>query len=135
MNDDAASAYYQANKDRDDDWDETPSPGGRSEKRRLQSMVSVRFSPDEIDRVREAAAATGMSLSGFLRDAALARAEGRTQPHGSPAEAHAAAEYSSSTAASPPADGSRVVTTYVSVVQSSTAAAYSQNYDVSTHAA
>lgn len=43
------------------------------ERRRLAAMVSVRFTPEEVDRVRATAARLGMSLSAFVRDAALSK--------------------------------------------------------------
>ena len=43
----------------------------RSENRRLASMVSVRFSPDEESHVREAAERSRQSVSGYVRRAAL----------------------------------------------------------------
>ena len=46
----------------------------RSERRRLASLVSVRFSPTEEALVRAAAAARGRSVSGFVREAALREA-------------------------------------------------------------
>src|SRR6266403_1597428 len=44
---------------------------GRGESRRLESMVSVRFSPQEEERVREAAERSKQSVSGYVRRAAL----------------------------------------------------------------
>jgi len=43
----------------------------RSEVRRLASMVSVRFSPEEEVHVREAAERSKQSVSGYVRRAAL----------------------------------------------------------------
>jgi mobilization protein NikA len=43
----------------------------RSEVRRLASMVSVRFSPEEETHVREAAERSKQSVSGYVRRAAL----------------------------------------------------------------
>ncbi len=39
----------------------------RSEKRRLDSIVSVRFSPAEVEELRRRARLMGMSMSGYLR--------------------------------------------------------------------
>lgn len=73
MNSDAE--HYQANKDSGAEWgDEAPAPRRRSERRRLDAMVSVRFSPEEADRVRGAAEAAGLSLSSYIRDLVLGSA-------------------------------------------------------------
>jgi hypothetical protein len=44
----------------------------REERRRLASMVSVRFSPDEEQAVRRAATARRQSVSNFIRQLVLA---------------------------------------------------------------
>jgi hypothetical protein len=64
--------YYQAHKDDEDEW----GPGERAparQRRRLAAMVSVRFSPEEAERVRQAARERNESLSTFVRRAALER--------------------------------------------------------------
>jgi hypothetical protein len=38
-----------------------------SKRRRLDSIVSVRFSPAEVDELRRRAAIHGMTMSGYLR--------------------------------------------------------------------
>jgi len=63
--------YYQAHKDEEEEREVEAEPLPRPERRRLASMVSVRFSPEEVHRVRAAAEALEMSLSGFVRQAAL----------------------------------------------------------------
>jgi uncharacterized protein (DUF1778 family) len=66
------AAYYEAHKDDPDEWgDATPSGKPR---RRLASMFSVRLAPTEADLVRREAENRGMSVSAFLRTAALAEA-------------------------------------------------------------
>jgi len=58
--------------DDDQEWEEVPAPKRkRSEKRRLDSMVSVRFAPAEVDELRRRARGLGMSVSGYLRWLAL----------------------------------------------------------------
>jgi hypothetical protein len=71
MDNDKDAGYYQGHKDDEDEWEDVPEPGRRSESRRLRAMVSVRFSPEEADSVRAAADAAGLSLSAFIRVAAL----------------------------------------------------------------
>jgi hypothetical protein len=66
--------YYQAHRDDPEDWGEPERPPA-SPKRRLASMISVRFSPDEADMVRRAAEAADESLSQFVRKAALQRCQ------------------------------------------------------------
>ena len=72
MNSDAE--YFQQHKDDEAEWDDAddePQSIARSETRRLAAMISVRFAPNEVDLVRDAAASEGLSLSGFVRNAAL----------------------------------------------------------------
>ncbi|ERR1039457_6214976 len=73
------AAHYETHKDDPDEWgDGTPRSKPR---RRLASMFSVRLAPAEAAVVREAAEKRGMSVSAFLRAAALAEAlEGRRIP-------------------------------------------------------
>jgi hypothetical protein len=66
--------YFQGHKDDTDEWGEPEPPAGPNEKRRLAAMVSVRLSPGESDAIRKVAAARQMTLSGFMRQAALAEA-------------------------------------------------------------
>jgi hypothetical protein len=51
-----------------------PARKRKSERRQRGAMVSVRFSPDELASVQEHAADAGMSVSGYLRNLALAAA-------------------------------------------------------------
>jgi hypothetical protein len=80
MNEQERAAYYEAHRGDDaDEWDE-PEPEPAKPRRRLASMISVRLTPEEVDAVREAARQSGTSVSAFMREAALARAEGRERP-------------------------------------------------------
>jgi hypothetical protein len=63
--------YYESHKDDPELWGE-PQPA--KPRRRLASMISVRLSPDEADAIREAAEREGLSVSAFLRAAALKEA-------------------------------------------------------------
>lgn len=47
----------------------------KSERRQRGALVSVRFSPDELASVQAHAAEVGTSVSGYLRDLALAAAQ------------------------------------------------------------
>jgi hypothetical protein len=67
--------YYQAHKDDEDEWGEPERPPSSFPKRRLASMISVRFSPDEARAIRQAAEAADESLSQFVRMAALQRCQ------------------------------------------------------------
>lgn len=60
-----AAARYEADKDADE-WGE---PVRRPHAKRLATVVSVRFSADELDAVREAAGDGGVSR--FVRDATV----------------------------------------------------------------
>ena len=64
------AAYYQAHKDDPDEWDD-PTPPRRIPRRRLAAMISVRFTPAELELLRQAAGRRGESLSAFVRSAAL----------------------------------------------------------------
>jgi len=66
------AAYYETHKDDSDEWGDV-APSGKP-RRRLASMFSVRLAPAEADVVRRAAESRGMSVSAFLRSAALAEA-------------------------------------------------------------
>jgi hypothetical protein len=68
--------YYQAHKDDPEEWGE-PQRAPRSRSRRLAAMISVRFTPDEEQVVRQAALDTGQSVSHFIRQATLKEAGSR----------------------------------------------------------
>jgi len=65
------AAYENSGSDAGD-W-AAPTRPTTGRRPRLATMVSVRFSPEEIDRVRADAEADGMTVSAYLRAAALAR--------------------------------------------------------------
>jgi hypothetical protein len=68
--------YYQRHKDEPEEWGEAQAaPKPRS--RRLAAMISVRFTPDEEEIVREAALSANESVSHFIRQAALKAARSR----------------------------------------------------------
>ena len=73
------ASYYQRHKDEPDEWEEVPAPPARRPKRRLDAMFSVRFSPAELDTLREAAGRRGETVSTFVRTTAL-RAAQQTVP-------------------------------------------------------
>ena len=60
--------YYEAHQGDPGEWGE-PEPA--KPRRRLASMFSVRLAPDELEAVRNAAERRGLSVSAFLRRAAL----------------------------------------------------------------
>jgi Mobilization protein NikA len=65
------ATYYEAHKDDPEEWGEgLPA----KQRRRLASMFSVRLSPSEAAEVRAAAERRGVSVSAFLRAAALKEA-------------------------------------------------------------
>ena len=67
------AAYYQAHKDDPGEWGE-PKPAEKPRKRRLAAMISVRFTPEEEDEIRQAAQSNGYSVSQFIREIALKQA-------------------------------------------------------------
>ena len=76
MSEQTRAQYYQAQKDDEGEWGEPERPPASS-RRRLASMISVRFSPNEAQMIRQAAEAADESVSQFVRKAALQRC----QPH------------------------------------------------------
>jgi uncharacterized protein (DUF1778 family) len=62
--------YYQAHKDDPEEWGEA-QPAPKSKRRRLAAMISVRFTPEEDEAVRQVAQSLGKSVSAFIRQAAL----------------------------------------------------------------
>jgi hypothetical protein len=67
------AAYYQAHKDDSGEWGDS-KPAGKPRKRRLAAMISVRFTPEEEDEIRQAAQSKGCSVSQFIRETALEQA-------------------------------------------------------------
>ena len=67
------ASYYQEHKDDAEEWEEAPPPSHAATRprRRLDAIVSVRFSPAEQDLLRAAASRRGETLSTFVRSAAL----------------------------------------------------------------
>lgn len=61
--------YYQEHRDDEEEWGEPLEP--RSERRRLASMISVRFTPEEAEQIRKAAAQADSSVSDFIRQSTL----------------------------------------------------------------
>lgn len=77
----ARRALYDQAGSKGVDWGESSRPAS-GRRPRLESMVSVRFSPEEIERVRAAAEADGETVSSYIRAAVLSRATPTTQrPH------------------------------------------------------
>ncbi len=70
MSESELAARLQAEKDDLSQWDEVTAPT-RAGKRKLSAMVSVRLSPEELERVQERAEESGQSVSSYLRNLAL----------------------------------------------------------------
>lgn len=64
--------FYQAHKDDPGEWGD-PRPAPRSSRRRLAAMISVRFTPQQEQQIREIAAIRGVSVSRLLREAGLSQ--------------------------------------------------------------
>ena len=62
--------YYQEHKDDPEEWGDA-EPTERRPSRRLASMISVRFSPEEEELIRARAAQRGTSVSNLIRQAVL----------------------------------------------------------------
>lgn len=69
------ASYYQQHKDDPDEWEEVAAPPAPRPKRRLDAMISVRFSPAEIDILRKAAGRRAETVSTFVRASALRAAQ------------------------------------------------------------
>ena len=77
MRDNELAGQIEAMRDDAEAWGDPVPEGGRkrkSERRQRGAMVSVRFSPDELASVQAHAAEAGASVSGYLRNLALAAA-------------------------------------------------------------
>ena len=75
MTDEELAAQVEAMRDDPDAWgapEQEPRPKRKSERRQRGAMVSVRLSPEELEAVQLQAAAVGSSVSGYLRNLALA---------------------------------------------------------------
>jgi uncharacterized protein (DUF1778 family) len=68
MSDAEAADFYYEHRDDPDMWGEQVDA---KISRKLDSVVSVRFNSTEIERIQQAADAAGLSLSSFIRRAAL----------------------------------------------------------------
>jgi len=71
--------YFQEHKDDEDEWEEKAEEATVG---RAQSIVySVRFGKDELEELRRAAAARGVTLSELLRTSALEHVRESHQPN------------------------------------------------------
>ncbi|MFE9604768.1 plasmid mobilization protein [Streptomyces hokutonensis] len=91
------AAYYEAHKDDEGEWGEPEAPA--QPRRRLASMISVRLAPEESQLVRDAAERAGVSVSAFIRSAALAAAAGAGAATLPPASVDSMSQHSFSTGA------------------------------------
>lgn len=67
-------AHYLAHPSDEDEWESAPPPAEQAKRRRSPtSMISIRLPGADVDRLRRAADAAGISVSAFIRAAALAR--------------------------------------------------------------
>lgn len=63
--------HYQRHKDDLDEWEAEPEPRQLRPGATLSTMVSARFTPDEAELLRNAAARAGITLSALVRDSVL----------------------------------------------------------------
>jgi hypothetical protein len=70
---------FEAHRDDPDEWE--PTVRRRNKPGRLDSVVSVRFSPDEESMLRGRAAEEGTTLSAMIREAALRHAQPDAAPY------------------------------------------------------
>jgi hypothetical protein len=74
MTEDELVARVEAMRDEPDAWGspvQEPRPKRKSERRQRGALVSVRFSPEELEAVQQEAARNGATVSGYLRGLAL----------------------------------------------------------------
>lgn len=75
MTEQELAAEIEAQRDVPEAWGEPePERKRKSERRQRGALVSVRFTPDELAVVQAHAARAGTSVSGYVRDIALAAA-------------------------------------------------------------
>lgn len=77
MTEQELAAQIEAQRDVPEAWGEPepePERKRKSERRQRGALVSVRFTPDELAAVQAHAARAGTSVSGYVRDVALAAA-------------------------------------------------------------
>jgi len=75
VTEDELVAQVEAMRDDAEAWGDPvqePASKRKSERRQRGAMVSVRFLPDELEAVQAQAAAAGESVSGYLRNLAVA---------------------------------------------------------------
>lgn len=65
-----------------------PGSGRRGGSRALDKVVSARFNPRQLARVRELAAQDGLDVSSWIRNAAAAEVHRREQPPEVPGQRH-----------------------------------------------
>jgi hypothetical protein len=76
---DRRTELYEAAGTVEDEW-EAPTRPASGRRRRLESIISVRFSSEEIERVRAAAEAADTPVSAYIRTAALKASEEHAGP-------------------------------------------------------
>ncbi len=72
------AAEIESMRDDEEAWGDSvqgPKPKPKSERRQRGAMVSVRFSASELEEVQAHAVEAGTSVSGYLRNLALATAQ------------------------------------------------------------
>jgi hypothetical protein len=75
MNEKELATELQATKDDPDEWGEPEAPArSQGRRQRLAAMVSVRFTPDELEYVQRRAEESGQTVSAYLRSVAVAPA-------------------------------------------------------------
>jgi Mobilization protein NikA len=67
--------HYLEHPSDEDEWEPAPPPARKKRRRALTSMLSVRLPAFEVDKIRSAAEAEGLTISAFIRAAALDRAQ------------------------------------------------------------
>lgn len=63
------AAYYREHKDDPDLWGEGEGPDVPRERKKLSATITVRFSPDEANLIRQVAQSKGLSYSDVVRAA------------------------------------------------------------------
>jgi hypothetical protein len=69
------AAYFEAHKDDDSMWDWSKPKKIRIRRGSPSHVFSVRFSPEELERIDEAAEAQGITMTELIRSAAIAAAD------------------------------------------------------------
>ncbi|GAA4853505.1 hypothetical protein GCM10023201_53820 [Actinomycetospora corticicola] len=79
----AEAKHYDDNPD-GDEWEPVPAPvpASAASRRQLRSVLSVRFAPEELDRIKAEADREGVTVSSYVRAVTLGSVSGVSKQQG-----------------------------------------------------